>query len=242
MQSGTLSGFAEPFLPRAIRRTEGVWCWVSRGGGDVKRSRLEGGATGTCDPRCPPARTGRRTGRCGKLTDMVDDAKPKVLVLGGGFGGLETAFSLRKMVRDEAAITLVSDLDHFYFKPNSIYVPFGLDPPNCGFRSSRPTQRKGIELVQARATGVDPDARRVQTGSAELDYDFLVIATGAGMRAEEIPGLPDYAHGTWTAEDMLKLRDSFNDLLEGSRGAPGAGCSSWSLPTTSAPDRSTRSC
>ena len=162
----------------------------------------------------PSGEDGCRPGRCGKLTDMVDDAKPKVLVLGGGFGGLETAFSLRKMVRDEAAIILVSDLDHFYFKPNSIYVPFGLDPAKLRLPLERPTQRKGIELVQARATGVDPDARRVQTGSAELDYDFLVIATGAGMRAEEIPGLPDYAHGTWTAEDMLKLRDSFNDLLE----------------------------
>jgi sulfide:quinone oxidoreductase len=103
--------------------------------------------------------------------------------------------------------------------PNSIYVPFGLDPAKLRVPLERPTQRKGIELVQVRATGVDPDARRVQTGSAELDYDFLVIATGAGMRAEEIPGLPDYAHGTWTAEDMLKLRESFNDLIEEGQGS-----------------------
>lgn len=145
---------------------------------------------------------------------MGGNAKPKVLVLGGGFGGLETAFGLRKMVGDRAAITLVSDLDHFYFKPNSIYIPFGLDPEKLRVPLERPMRRKGIELIQVRATGVDPDARRVETATSQLDYDYLVIATGAGMRAEEIPGLPEYAHGTWTAEDMLKLRESFAALFE----------------------------
>ncbi len=145
---------------------------------------------------------------------MPGNGKPRILVLGSGFGGLETAFSLRKIVGDRAAITLVSDLDHFYFKPNSIYVPFGLDPEKLRVPLARPMKRKDIELIHARATGVDPDARRVATENAQLDYDYLVIATGAGMRTEEIPGLPEYAHGTWTAEDMLKLRESFNGLLE----------------------------
>jgi len=149
---------------------------------------------------------------------MSDERKPKVLVLGGGFGGLETAFSLRKMVGRAASITLVSDLDHFYFKPNSIYVPFGLDPQRLRVALDRPARRKEIELIQARARSVDPEARRVETETSQLDYDYLVIATGAGMRAEEIPGLPEFAQGTWTAEDMLALRQSFTELLEAARG------------------------
>jgi NADH dehydrogenase FAD-containing subunit len=149
---------------------------------------------------------------------MSDKRKPSVLVLGGGFGGLETAFSLRKMVGGECSITLVSDLDHFYFKPNSIYVPFGLDPLKLRVPLARPTRRKGIKLIEARARSVDPEARRVETETSQLDYDYLVIATGSGMRAEEIPGLPEYAQGTWTAEDMLALRQSFTELLEVVRG------------------------
>ena len=148
---------------------------------------------------------------------MSTRQQPKVLVLGGGFGGLETAFTLRKMIDSEASITLVSDLDHFYFKPNSIYVPFGLDPRKLRVGLGRPTQRKGIELIQTRARGVDPDAQQVETEAAKLDYDYLVIATGAGMRAEEIPGLPEFGQGTWTAEDMLALRKSFNEVLEAAR-------------------------
>jgi len=147
----------------------------------------------------------------------MSEERPKVLVLGGGFGGLETAFTLRKMVDGKASITLVSDLDHFYFKPNSIYVPFGLDPLKLRVGLDRPTKRKGIELIQARARTVDPDAHRVETETAQLDYDYLVIATGAGMRAEEVPGLPEFGQGTWTAEDMLALRESFNEVLEAGR-------------------------
>jgi sulfide:quinone oxidoreductase len=48
-----------------------------------------------------------------------------VVVLGGGFGGLEAAFYLRHRLGDRVDLTLVSDQDHFLFKPNTIYIPFG---------------------------------------------------------------------------------------------------------------------
>lgn len=138
----------------------------------------------------------------------------RVLVLGGGFGGLEAAFNLRRIAGDSAQITLVSDRDHFYFKPNSIYVPFGLDPDKLRVPLARPTAKRGIELVGARAHGVDPQARTVETERGELGYDFLVVATGAGMKPEEVPGLADRGERTWSANDMLSLRRRFAALLE----------------------------
>lgn len=148
---------------------------------------------------------------------MASEQRPRVLVLGGGFGGLETAFTLRKQVGDEAAITLVSDLDHFYFKPNSIYVPFGLDPKKLRVGLERPAKRAGIDLVRARAHEIDPGARQVETDAGPYGYEYLVVATGAGMRAEEVPGLREHAHGTWTAEEMLALRRSFEQLKQAAR-------------------------
>ena len=52
---------------------------------------------------------------------MAINAKPKILVVGGGFGGLEAAFYLRMKLKDRAKITMVSDKDHFLYKPNTIY-------------------------------------------------------------------------------------------------------------------------
>jgi len=137
-----------------------------------------------------------------------------VVVLGGGFGGLETAFDLRRRVGERARITLVSDSDHFLFKPNSIYVPFGLDPERLKVPLAKPAARKGIELIQARAHGIDSDARTVEVDGRSLPYDLLVVATGAEMRAEEVPGLAEHAISPWTTADMLRLRAGFQGLLD----------------------------
>jgi sulfide:quinone oxidoreductase len=141
-------------------------------------------------------------------------AHARVLILGGGFGGLETAFNLRLLADDRAEITLVSDRDHFLFKPSSIYVPFGLDPKRLQVPLAKPTSKRGIELVQARATEIDPGSRQVKADGRTLSYDRLVVATGSGMRADEIPGLGDHAISTWTPEDMLRLRAGFERVLQ----------------------------
>lgn len=141
-----------------------------------------------------------------------------VVVLGGGFGGLETAFDLRLLAGERARITLVSDSDHFLFKPNSIYVPFGMDPERLKVPLAKPAARKGIDLVQARAHGIDPDGRKVELDHRSLSYDFLVVATGAEMRAEEIPGLGEHAISPWTPAEMLDLRAGFQGLLEPGEG------------------------
>jgi len=145
---------------------------------------------------------------------MASQAKPVILILGGGFGGLEAAFYLRMHLKDRADIALVSDQAHFLFKPNSIYIPFGLDPERLKIPLDRPTRRKGIAFVQARAREIDPTAKRVNVDGQSLAYDFLVVATGAGMRPEEVPGLREHAHSVWTPDDMLRLRGEFSNLVE----------------------------
>ena len=148
---------------------------------------------------------------------MMNGSKANILVLGGGFGGLEAAFYLRMKLEDRANITLVSDRDYFLFKPNTIYIPFGLDPDRLKVGLERPTRRKHIEFVKDRVREVDPDKRTVATGDRQLSYDYLVLATGANMRPGEIPGLADYAETIWTPQEMLRLRLAFYELLEEAR-------------------------
>ncbi len=147
----------------------------------------------------------------------ANGAKAKVLVLGGGFGGLEAAFYLRMKLRERAEITLVSDRDYFLFKPNTIYIPFGLDPDRLKIGLERPTRRKRIEFLRDRVREVDPDAKKVSAESRDLAYDYLVLATGADMRPEEIPGLRENAQTIWTPQEMLRLRLALYDLLERAR-------------------------
>lgn len=140
--------------------------------------------------------------------------RANIVVLGGGFGGLESAFYLRWKLEDRADITLVSDRDYFLYKPNTIYIPFGLDPDKLKIGLGRPTRRKNIKFVKDRVREIDPDARTVGLESSNISYDYLVVATGADMSPEEVPGLKENAYTIWTPQEMLQLRLGFYNLLE----------------------------
>ncbi len=149
---------------------------------------------------------------------MAGTARPKILVLGGGFGGLEAALYMRMRMPERADITLVSDQDHFLFRPNTIYIPFGLDPDTLKFRLARPTRRKNIHLAHGRATEIDPVAKHVQLDAFDYQYklgfDFLIVATGARMRSNDVPGLGEFANTIWTPDEMLRLRAGFQEVVE----------------------------
>ena len=145
------------------------------------------------------------------------EARPNITILGGGFAGLETAFSLRHELGDRVDLTLVSDRDHFTFKPNTIYIPFGEDPDRFRIPLDRPALRQEITFLQASVKEIDPVSKRVETDGRSLSYDRLVVATGAEMRPDEIPGLSEHAHTVWTPEDMLRLREGLRSLTEHAR-------------------------
>ena len=146
-------------------------------------------------------------------------ARPKVLILGGGFAGTETATYLRWKAGDRVDITVVSAESEFLFRPNTIYIPFGLDVRKLKFPLGRALAKKQIEFIHGTATVVDPDAHTVevqpaQGGSEQHSYDYLVIATGAGIVPEEVPGLAEHAYTPWTPDEMSRLGAGFNGLLE----------------------------
>jgi sulfide:quinone oxidoreductase len=144
--------------------------------------------------------------------------KPQILVLGGGFAALETAFLLRMRLHDAADIRLVSDSDSFVFRPNSIYVPFGTDPSSLLLGLRRPLGRRQINFEHAAVAEVDADARSVTLMNGQrFPYDKLVLATGADTNAAEVPGLAEHAATIWTTDSMLEVRRRFRDACDRAR-------------------------
>jgi NADH dehydrogenase FAD-containing subunit len=94
-------------------------------------------------------------------------AKPQVLVLGGGFAALEASFLLRMRLHDQVDIRLVSDSDHFVFRPNSIYVPFGADPASLLVGLQRPLGRRRINFERGTIADVDPGRRFVSLADGQ---------------------------------------------------------------------------
>ena len=73
-------------------------------------------------------------------------ARPRVAIAGGGFAGLETAFTLRQRLGDQVDLTLISDHTHFLFKPNTIYLPFGYDERRLHIPLSRLAARRLVQF------------------------------------------------------------------------------------------------
>ena len=148
---------------------------------------------------------------------MRHSNKPKVVVVGGGFGGLESALYIRSRLPDEVSITMLSEDDFFLFRPNTIYVPFGLDPKKLRLRLAGPTRRKDVHFVQAHVDEIDPISRKIYGGGAVHLYDYLVVATGSGPVLDAVPGLTEFAQPAWSVDHMLALRARFHEVFDRAR-------------------------
>ncbi|WP_157974953.1 NAD(P)/FAD-dependent oxidoreductase [Glycomyces dulcitolivorans] len=132
--------------------------------------------------------------------------RPRVVIAGGGFAGLETAFTLRSHLGEEANLLIVADQHDFVFKPNSIYLPFGGDEAKLRVPLWSPAVRRGIDLIAGSLADVDTGANLIRLADGTLEhYNYLVLATGAAMSPEEIPGLAEHARTIWTPEQMHEL-------------------------------------
>ncbi|HZO69124.1 MAG TPA: FAD-dependent oxidoreductase [Kribbellaceae bacterium] len=138
-------------------------------------------------------------------------ARPRVAIAGGGFAGLETAFTLRQRLGDQVDLTVISDHTQFLFKPNTIYLPFGYDERRLHIPLARPAARRLVQFHHGVVTGMQQDRVELKDG-ARIPYDFLVLGTGAAMRPTEVPGLAEHAETIWTPAAMHQLGDRLGEL------------------------------
>lgn len=145
----------------------------------------------------------------------------KLLVIGAGTGGLMVANHVARQLskeieRGEVSVTLLGDRDEYLYQPGLLYVVFDLMRPQELIRKIKDLIVPGVTFVHDRAAKVDPDLRVVQTaGGKQLEYDYLVMATGSDIKPTEVPGLADDGHWFYTLDGALKLRDALRNFKGG---------------------------
>ena len=130
---------------------------------------------------------------------------PRVVIVGGGFGGLYAAQALRKA---EVQITLVDRRNHHLFQPLLYQVATAaLSPANIAVALRRVLRaQKNVEVVLGEATRLDLKARKVVLREGALDYDYLVVATGATHSYFGHGEWEAFAPGLKTLEDAVEMR------------------------------------
>jgi len=139
----------------------------------------------------------------------------KVLVLGGGFAGVEAAIYLRKQELD---VTLVSDRDYFYIYPTSIWIPTGeVTKEDVSVPLDKLAFAHGFKVIVDSVTKIEAKAKKItlQSGRVLDEYDYIVVALGQGKIQIEgmentlsICGKPEEATELYERLDVLMLKGS----------------------------------
>jgi NADH dehydrogenase len=132
--------------------------------------------------------------------------RKRVVVLGGGFAGINAAFGLAKLPVD---VTLVDRKNHHTFQPLLYQIALAVLSPADIAQPIRSLMRdyQNVEVLMDEAIGFDLRQQRVhlKTG-AELEYDYLVVATGSTHSYFGKDEWAKFAPGLKTVEDALEIR------------------------------------
>ncbi|SFV68362.1 FAD-dependent pyridine nucleotide-disulphide oxidoreductase [hydrothermal vent metagenome] len=136
----------------------------------------------------------------------------KILILGGGFAGLDAAIHLRKHNYD---VTLVSERDFFYIYPTSIWVPTHLSEfDDVCIDLHRLEGVHHFKLIVDSVSAISKENNTVTLSSNETisDYDYLIIGLGAAKMKHK--GIENTLSICGKPEDSLKIRDTLDALIE----------------------------
>lgn len=134
----------------------------------------------------------------------MENRRPRVVVVGAGFGGLEVA---RRLARKPVALTVVDRRNHHTFQPLLYQVATaGLSPAEIAAPIRWIFRGHPVEVLLDEVTSVALPERRLQTQGGELSYDYLVLAAGASHAYFGHDEWAAVAPGLKTVEDALEIR------------------------------------
>src|SRR5256885_8408903 len=131
--------------------------------------------------------------------------RPRVIIVGAGFGGLEAA---KKLACEDVSLTVIDRTNYHLFQPLLYQVATAaLSPADIAAPVRAILSKcKNVEVILAEVESVDVEARQVKTNDRVFDYDYLILATGARHSYFGHDEWEKLAPGLKRLEDAVELR------------------------------------
>ena len=141
---------------------------------------------------------------------------PHVLILGGGFGGLSTANEIRKSLSsNQAKITVIDKKNWFMVGFAKLWIIKGTRTFENSTGSLSGLTKKDIDYLNEEILQIDLTNKNVKTTTQDLSYDYLVIAMGAVLAPEKIPGLKENGLNLYDYRQSEKIHEKIMELKSG---------------------------
>jgi sulfide:quinone oxidoreductase len=143
-----------------------------------------------------------------------------IVILGAGTGGAITANNLAYRLSDEirsgnVKVTVIDKNEYHYYQPGFLFIALSLMTPKEITRHVKSVLVPGINFIKDEVSRVDLNNRIVYTMSGkQLNYDYLVISTGARLDLDSVPGIKGVDH-FYSLDAALRLRDKITKFEGG---------------------------
>lgn len=145
---------------------------------------------------------------------MDSQIPKKIVVVGGGFGGIRTALDLSKKNLPNTKIILISDKPHFEYHAGLYRIVVGRSPLEVCIPLRDIFQGKHVEVVEDTINEVDLKEKRLGgTSGSRYNFDFLVLALGSETSYFDLPGLKELSFGFKSISDALKLKRHIHEMF-----------------------------
>lgn len=138
------------------------------------------------------------------------ESKTKVIVLGGGIGGLAASGLLKDKLKQEISVTLIDRKKTFDFPPSYPWLMLGMRKKEQVQKNlDILRKKKKIEVLNDEVLSIDVQGKSLLTkAGGRLSFDYLVIALGAEYSPEAIPGFSERAHHIYDLGSALKFKEA----------------------------------
>jgi len=139
----------------------------------------------------------------------------RILILGGGFGGIAAAHALRQSLPAEDEIILVERGTHFMMGLHKNWVLTGQSTVDEGQRPLAALGQFGITVRQGTVTAIHPAERAAEVDGQRIEADAVLVALGAQLAPEAVPGFAEHALNVYDPASIERAAQAVGAMREG---------------------------